>query len=104
MGERGAPRFEPVPLRLLSLSAQFDAVIFPTVAGMTFTNSTGPEILQRTVNVRTTEDGSAFTLLNGAPLTDPTDPLLEAATQVLAVLSELRAVGRGPEAVGPADA
>lgn len=67
------------------------------------TNSTGPKILQRTVNVRTSEDGWVFTLLNGAPRTDPADPLLEAATQVLAVLSELRAAGRGPEAVGPAD-
>ncbi|UBQ02532.1 hypothetical protein [Curtobacterium sp. TXMA1] len=70
---------------------------------MTFTNSTGPKILQRTVNVRTTEDGWVFTLLNGARLTDPADPLLEAATQVMDVLSELRAVGRGADAVGPAD-
>lgn len=101
MPDRGAPRFEP--LRLLSLSAQFDAGIWPTVAGMTFTNSTGPKILQRTVNVRTGEDGWVFTLLNGAPLTDPADPLLEAATQVLDVLSELRGVGRGADAVGPAD-
>ncbi|WP_141399671.1 hypothetical protein [Curtobacterium sp. 314Chir4.1] len=99
----GPPRFEPVPLRLLSLSAQFDAVIWPTLAGMTFTNSTGPKILQRTVNVRSTEDGLVFTLLNGAPLTNPADPLLEAATQVLDVLSQLRAVGRGPEVVGPPD-
>ncbi|MCS6583322.1 hypothetical protein [Curtobacterium citreum] len=103
MGKRRAPRFEPVPLRLLSLSAQFDAVIWPTLAGMTFTNSTGPKILQRTVNVRATEDGWVFTLLNGAPLTDPADPLLEAATQVMDVLSELRAVGRAIEATGPAD-
>ncbi|QZQ56212.1 hypothetical protein KZI27_05040 [Curtobacterium sp. TC1] len=103
MSERPAPRFEPVPLRLLSLSAQFDAVIWPTLAGMTFTHSTGSRILQRTVSVRTTEDGWVFTLLNGSPLTVPTDPLLEAATQVMDVLSELRAVGRGSEAVGPAD-
>ncbi|WP_336697684.1 hypothetical protein [Curtobacterium sp. USHLN213] len=103
MPDRRAPRFEPVPLRLLSLSAQFDAVIWPTLAGMTFTNSTGSRILQRTVNVRTTEDGWAFTLPNGTPLTDPADPLLGAATQVLGVLSELRAVGRGVEAAGPAD-
>ncbi|MFS0729440.1 hypothetical protein ABC270_05085 [Curtobacterium sp. 1P10AnD] len=104
MPERGAAlRFEPVPLRLLSLSAQFDARIWPTVAGMTFTNSTGRKILQRTVNVRTTEDGWVCTLLNGASLTDPADPLLEAATQVMDVLSELRTVGRGPESAGPAD-
>lgn len=90
-------------MRLLSLSAQFDAVIWPTVAGMTFTNSTGPRILQRTVNVRTTEDGRVFTLLNGAPLKDPADPLLEAATKVMDVLSELRAIGRGLETAGPAD-
>lgn len=97
------PRFEPVPLRLLSLSAQFDAVIWPTVAGMTFTNSTGSRILQRTVNVRTNEDGWVFTLLNGAPLADPADPLLEAATRVMDVVSELRAVGRGLDAGGAAD-
>lgn len=104
MPERGAaPRFEPVPLRLLSLSAQFDAAIWPTLAGMTFTNSTGPKILQRTVNVRTTEDGWVFTLLNGASLTDPADPLLEAAAEMMDVLSKLRAVGRGPEAAGAAD-
>ncbi|WJY00852.1 hypothetical protein [Curtobacterium sp. 458] len=103
MPDRRPPRFEPVPLWLLSLSAQFDAVMWPTLAGMTFTNSTGPKVLQRTVNVRTTEDGWVFTLLNGAPLTDPADPLLEAATQVMDVLSKLRAVGRGPEVMGPAD-
>ncbi len=91
-------------MRLLSLSAQFDAVIWPTVAGMTFTNSTGPKILQRTVNVRTSEDGWVFTLLNGTRLTDPADPLLEAATQVMDVLTALRAAGRGPDVVGPADA
>ncbi|MFJ7288324.1 hypothetical protein ACIQUC_08415 [Curtobacterium sp. NPDC098951] len=104
MPDHRPPRFEPVPLRLLSLSAQFDAVIWPTLAGMTFTNSTGPSILQRTVSVRTTEDGWVFTLLNGTRLTDPADPLLVAATQVMDVLSELRAVGRGPEAMGQADA
>lgn len=103
MPERRALRFEPVPLRLLSLSAQFDAVIWPTVAGMTFTNSTGPKILQRTVNVRTTEDGRVFTLLNGAPLTGPADPLLESATQVMDVLVKLRGVGRRADAVGSAD-
>ncbi len=103
MRDHRSPRFEPVPLRLLSLSAQFDAVIWPTLAGMTFANSTGPKILQRTVNVRTSEDGWVFTLLNGAPLTDPADPLLEAATQVMDVLSKLRAVGRGSDAIGPAD-
>lgn len=104
MPERGAAlRFEPVPLRLLSLSAQFDAVIWPTVDGMTFTNSTGPKILQRTVNVRTSEDGRVFTLLNGTPLSDPADPLLEAAAEVMDVLSELRAVGRGADAAGAAD-
>ncbi|KTR23178.1 hypothetical protein L2091_01815 [Curtobacterium albidum] len=104
MPERGAAlRFEPVPLRLLSLSAQFDAGIWPTLAGMTFTNSTGPKILQRTVNVRTSEDGWVFTLLNGTPLSDPADPLREAATQVMDALSKLRAVGRGPEAAGAAD-
>ncbi|GGL08100.1 hypothetical protein JOE58_002575 [Curtobacterium luteum] len=104
MPERGAAlRFEPVPLRLLSLSAKFDAVIWPTLAGMTFTNSTGSKILQRSVNVRTSEDGWVFTLLNGASLTDPADPLLEAATQVMDALSKLRAVGRGLEAAGPAD-
>ena len=90
-------------MRLLSLSAQFDAVIWSTVAGMTFTNSTGPKVLQRTVNVRTAQDGWVFTLPNGAPLRDPADPLLQAATQVRQVLSELRAVGRGPVAMGPAD-
>ncbi|MFJ4221855.1 hypothetical protein [Curtobacterium luteum] len=99
----GFPRFEPIPLRLLSLTAQFDAGIWPTVAGMTFTNSTGVAILQRNVNVRATEDGLVFTLLNGTPLTDPADPLLEAATQVMDVVSTLRSVGRGPEAAGPAD-
>lgn len=70
---------------------------------MTFTNSTRPKILQRTINVRNTDNGWRFTLLNRTRLTDPADPLLEAATQVMDVLSELRAVGRGPEAVGPAD-
>jgi hypothetical protein len=103
MPDHRSPRFEPVPLRLLSLSAQFDAAIWPTLAGMTFTNSTGPKILQRTVNVRTTDNGRVFTLLNGSPLTDPADPLLEAATQVMDVLSSLRTVGRGPESAGPAD-
>jgi hypothetical protein len=103
MPERRRPQFEPAPLRLLSLSAQFDAVIWPTLAGMTFTNSTGSKIMQRTVNVRATEEARVFTLLSGSPLTDPADPLLKAATQVMDVLSELRAVGRGPEAVGPAD-
>ncbi|MDM7885667.1 hypothetical protein QUG92_11185 [Curtobacterium sp. RHCKG23] len=44
-----------------------------------------------------------FTLLNGAPLTDPADALLDAATQVMDLLAELRSVGRGPEAAGPAD-
>ncbi len=102
--ERRARRFEPVPLRLLSLSAQFDAVIWPTVAGMTFTNSTEPKIMQRSVNVRSTEEGWVFTLLDGAPLTDPADPLLQAATQVMDALSELRAVGRGPVAMGLTDA
>ncbi|WFR67721.1 hypothetical protein P9139_04515 [Curtobacterium flaccumfaciens] len=97
------PRFEPVPLRLLSLSAQFDAVIWPTLAGMTFTNSTGTAILQHHINVRPSDDGWTFTLLNGTPLTDPTDPLLEAATQVMQVLTKLRQVGRGVEAAGPAD-
>lgn len=104
MPERGAAlRFEPVPLRLLSLSAQFDAGTWPTVARMTFTNSTGSKILQRTVNVRTSEDGWVFTLLNGRPLSDPADPLREAASQVMDVLSKLRAVGRGADAAGAAD-
>lgn len=103
MPDQRVPRFEPVPLRLLSLSAQFDAVTWPTVAGMTFTNSTGRKILQRTVNVRTTDNGRVFTLLNGSPLTDPADPLLGAAIQVMDVLSELRTVGRGAESAGPAD-
>lgn len=102
MRDHRSPRFEPVPLRLLSLSAQFDAVVWPTLAGMTFTNSTVPKVLQRTVNVRTSEDGWVFTLLNGAPLTDAADPLLEAATQVMDVLPKLRAVGRGSDAIGPA--
>jgi len=103
MSERPASRFESVPLRLLSLSAQFDAVIWPTMAGMTFKNSTGPKILQRTVNARSSDDGWVFTLLNGTRLTDPADPLLEASTQVLDVLSRLRAVGRGADVAGPAD-
>ena len=103
MRERRPPRFEPVPLRPLSLSAQFDAVIWPTLAGMTFTNSTGTAILQRHINVRPSDDGWTFTLLNGARLTDPEDPLVAAATQVMSVLAELRQVGRGVEAAGPPD-
>lgn len=99
----GSPRFEPVPLRLLSLSAQFDAVLWPTLAGMTFTNSTGTAILQRHVDVRPSDDGWTFTLPNGTRLTDPTDPLVQAATQVMTVLMKLRQVGRGVEAAGPAD-
>jgi len=102
MGERRVPRFEPVPLRLLSLSARFDDNIWFNLAGMTFTNSTGSRILQRTINIRTTEDGWVLTLLNGAPSTDPTDLPLEAATQAMDVLSSLRAMGRGPESK-PAD-
>ncbi len=90
-------------MRLLSLSAQFDAVIWPTLAGMTFTNPTGTAILQRHVDVRPSDVGWTFTLLNGTPLTDPADPLVEAATQVMTVLTELRSVGRGVEAAGPAD-
>ncbi len=60
---------------------------------MTFTNFTGPKILQRTVNVRTSDDGREFTLLNGASLTDPADPLLEAAAEVMDVLSKLSCGG-----------
>ncbi|WFR67968.1 hypothetical protein P9139_06295 [Curtobacterium flaccumfaciens] len=92
-----------MPLRLLSLSAQFDAVLWPTLAGMTFTNSTGTAILQRHVDVRPADGGWTFTLLNGTHLTDPADPLVEAATQVMTVLTELRQVGRGVEVAGPAD-
>lgn len=103
MSERGAPRFEPVPLRLLSVSAQFDAVLWPTLAGMTFTNFTAPAIPQRHVDVRPTDDGWTFTLLNGTRLTEPADPLVDAATQVMTVLTQLRQVGRGVEAAGPAD-
>lgn len=103
MPERLTPRFEPIPLRLLSLTAQFDAVIWPTLVGMTFTNSTGSAILQRHVTVRASDDAWTFSLLNGAPLTNPADPLVEAATQVMNVLLELRSMGRGVEAAGPAD-
>ncbi|ROR36648.1 hypothetical protein EDF63_0778 [Curtobacterium sp. JUb34] len=103
MPERRAPRFEPVPLRLLSLSAQFDAILWPTLAGLTFTNSTGTAILQRHVNVRPSGNGWTFTLLSGTALTDPTDPLVEAAKQVMTVLTELRQVGRGARAAGSAD-
>ena len=103
MPERESPRFEPVPLRLLSLSVQFDAVIWPTLVGMSFTNSTGAAILERHVDVRPSEDGWTFTLLNGAPLTDLADPLTEAARQVMDVLAELRQVGRDVDAAGLAD-
>jgi hypothetical protein len=103
MPDTRAPRFEPVPLRLLSLSAQFDTAIWPTLAGLTFTNSTGTAVLQRHVAVRASDCGWTFTLLNGTHLTEPADPLVEAATQVMNVLSELRSLGRGVDAAGPAD-
>lgn len=103
MPDTRAPRFEPVPLRLLSLSAQFDAVVWPTLVGMTFTNSTGSVILQRHVTVRASGDRWTFSLLNGTSLPDPADPLVEAATQVMNVLLELRSMGRGVDAAGPAD-
>jgi hypothetical protein len=103
MPDTRAPRFEPVPLRLLSLSAQFDTAIWPTLAGLTFTNSTGSAILQRHVTVRASDDKWTFNLLNGAPLTNPADPLVEAATQVMNVLLELRSMGRGLDAARPAD-
>ncbi|PYY31482.1 hypothetical protein [Curtobacterium sp. MCBD17_030] len=103
MPERLSPRFEPIPLRLLSLTAQFDAAIWPTLAGLTFTNSTGTAVLQRHVAVRPSDCGWTFTLLNGTQLIEPADPLVEAATQVMNVLLELRSMCRGVDAVGPAD-
>ena len=103
MPERRPPRFEPIPLRLLSLTAQFDAVIWPTSVGMTFTNSTGSAILQQHVTVRASDDRWAFSLPNGAPLTNPVDSLVEAANQVMTVLSGLHSMGRGVGAAGPAD-
>ena len=103
MPDRQPPRFEPISLRLLSLTAQFDTVIWPTLAELTFTNSTGSAILQRHVTVRASDDRWTFSLLNGTQLIEPADALVEAATQVMNVLSELRSMGRGVEAAGPAD-
>ncbi|PYY33771.1 hypothetical protein DEJ16_03620 [Curtobacterium sp. MCJR17_055] len=103
MPDPQSPRFEPIPLRLLSLTAQFDAVVWPALVGMTFTNSTGPAILQRHVTVRASDDRWTFSLLNGTQLIEPADPLVEAATQVMNVLQGLRSMGRGGEAAGPAD-
>ena len=103
MPDRRPPRFDPMPFRLLSFTAQFDTVIWPTLVGMTFTNSTGPVILQRHVTVRASGDRWTFSLLNGTSLPDPADPLVEAVTQVTNVLLELRSMGRDLDAAGPAD-
>ncbi|WIB77956.1 hypothetical protein DEJ28_02340 [Curtobacterium sp. MCPF17_002] len=105
MPDRPAPRLEPVPLRLLSLSAQFDAFVSPTLVGMSFTNSIGQAVLQRHVEVRVEGDSDVWVVssLRGTVLCDVEDPLARAASEVMRVLTELRAVGRTDNESGRAD-
>ena len=81
-------------MRLLSLSAH--AFVSPTLVGMSFTKSIGPAVLQRHVEVRVEGDSGVWVVssLGGTVLCDVEDPLARAASEVMRVLTELRAVGR----------
>jgi len=105
MPDRQAPRLEPAPLRLLSLSAQFDSVVSPTLVGMSITNSTGQAVLLRHVDVHVEGDSNVRVVssLRGPVLCDVEDPLTRAASEVMRVLTELRAVGRTDDKSGRAD-
>jgi len=105
MPDRQAPRLEPAPLRLLSLSVQCESVVSPTLVVMSFTNSTGQAVLQCHVDVHVEGDSNVWVVssLRGTVLCDIEDPLTRAPSEVMRVLTELRAVGRTDDKSGRAD-
>lgn len=107
MPDRRAPRFAPAPFQLLSLSAQFDAVVSPMFVEMSFTNSTGLAVLQRHLDVRIEGDPDVRVVSSpsGTVLRDVEDPLVRTASEVMRLLlNELLAVGRTDGESGRNDA
>lgn len=93
-------------MRLLSLSARFDAVVSSVLMGMSLANITESAVLQRHVEVRVEDDPDVWvsSSLSGTVLGDVKGTLMRPASEVMRLLKELPAVGRTDGESGRNDA